>query len=284
MGCTINEGGFEQVEEALYKREPCTDHLVLFMRPRGRCISKKRLSHQHRSPSLPLPDPLTHVTTALPLCVCVCICISVVVFTAAYPSPSLPSLFPFTPSLPSLCVTFAFTAAHPSHPLPFHLPLALPFTLLPLSLSFLPLALLPPSCVVLCIRIRGPYPIPSPHPHPLFPPSRVVFAFAFAVVYSPPSSPCSLTFAFTATFTAGPSPEPPPSCSCSPPPLVPHARVCSHDCACVRICVHSHDRVISSASGLERGEVYYRPTDWPGSRDPLTPVRYTRGSSFRLAD
>jgi hypothetical protein len=108
MGCTINEGGFEQVEEALYKQEPCTDHLALFTRPRGRHVSKKRLSHQHCSPSLPLPDPLTRVTTALPLCVCICVHISVVVFTAAYPSPSLPSLFPFTPSLPSLRVVFAF--------------------------------------------------------------------------------------------------------------------------------------------------------------------------------
>jgi hypothetical protein len=107
MGCTINEGGFEQVEEALYKREPCMDHLALFTRPHGRHISKKRLSHQHRSPSLPLPNPLTRVTTALPLYVC--IRISVVVFTAVYPSPSLPSLFPFTPSLPSLHVTAAYT-------------------------------------------------------------------------------------------------------------------------------------------------------------------------------
>jgi hypothetical protein len=152
MGFTINEGGFKQVEEALYKQEPCTDHLALFMRPHGRHISKKRLSHQHRSPSLPLPDPLTRVTTALPLCVCVCV--SVVVFTAVYPSPSLPSLFPFTPSLPSLHVTLAFTAVHPSHPLPFPLPLALPFALLPLSLSFLP--------HMLCFAFAFVAPTPSP--------------------------------------------------------------------------------------------------------------------------
>ena len=42
--------------------------------------------------------------------------------------------------------------------------------------------------------------------------------------------------------------------------------------------------VISSISSTERGEVFYRPTDWLGSRDPLTPVRYTRGSSFGLDD
>ena len=29
--------------------------------------------------------------------------------------------------------------------------------------------------------------------------------------------------------------------------------------------------VISSASGTERGEVFYGPTDWLGSRDPMTP-------------
>jgi hypothetical protein len=29
--------------------------------------------------------------------------------------------------------------------------------------------------------------------------------------------------------------------------------------------------VISSASGMERSEVFYRLTDWLGSRDPMTP-------------
>jgi hypothetical protein len=29
--------------------------------------------------------------------------------------------------------------------------------------------------------------------------------------------------------------------------------------------------LISSASGMERGEVFDRPTDWLGSRDPMTP-------------
>jgi hypothetical protein len=29
-------------------------------------------------------------------------------------------------------------------------------------------------------------------------------------------------------------------------------------------------KVISSASGMERGEVFYGPTDWLGSRDPMT--------------
>jgi hypothetical protein len=30
--------------------------------------------------------------------------------------------------------------------------------------------------------------------------------------------------------------------------------------------------VISSASGTERGEVFYGPTDWLGSRDPMTHI------------
>jgi hypothetical protein len=42
--------------------------------------------------------------------------------------------------------------------------------------------------------------------------------------------------------------------------------------------------MISSISSTERGEVFYGPTDWLGSRDPMTPVRYTRGSSTGLAD
>jgi hypothetical protein len=42
--------------------------------------------------------------------------------------------------------------------------------------------------------------------------------------------------------------------------------------------------VISSISSTERGEVFYGPTDWLGSRDPMTHVRYTRGSSLGLAD
>jgi hypothetical protein len=42
--------------------------------------------------------------------------------------------------------------------------------------------------------------------------------------------------------------------------------------------------VISSTSGMERGEVFYGPTDWLGSRDPMTHVRYTCGSLFGLDD
>jgi hypothetical protein len=42
--------------------------------------------------------------------------------------------------------------------------------------------------------------------------------------------------------------------------------------------------VISSISSTERGEVFYGLTDWLGSRDPLTPVRYTCGSPTGLAD
>ncbi|KAF8487071.1 hypothetical protein DFH94DRAFT_621680 [Russula ochroleuca] len=42
--------------------------------------------------------------------------------------------------------------------------------------------------------------------------------------------------------------------------------------------------VISSISRTERGEVFYGLTDWLGSRDPMTPVRYTHGSPTGLAD
>jgi hypothetical protein len=42
--------------------------------------------------------------------------------------------------------------------------------------------------------------------------------------------------------------------------------------------------MISSASGMARGEVFDGPTDWLGSRDPMTHIRYTRGSSTGLAD
>jgi hypothetical protein len=43
-------------------------------------------------------------------------------------------------------------------------------------------------------------------------------------------------------------------------------------------------QMISSASGMERGEVFYGPTDWLGSRDPMTHIQYARGSSTGLAD
>ena len=42
--------------------------------------------------------------------------------------------------------------------------------------------------------------------------------------------------------------------------------------------------VISSASGTERGEVFYGPMDWLGSPDPMTHIQYTRGSLFGLDD
>jgi hypothetical protein len=43
-------------------------------------------------------------------------------------------------------------------------------------------------------------------------------------------------------------------------------------------------RMISSTSGTARGEVFYGPTDWLGPRDPMTHIRYTRGSPTELAD
>jgi hypothetical protein len=42
--------------------------------------------------------------------------------------------------------------------------------------------------------------------------------------------------------------------------------------------------VISSASGMERGEVFYGPTDWLGSCDPMTHYDYAPDSSSRLND
>jgi hypothetical protein len=42
--------------------------------------------------------------------------------------------------------------------------------------------------------------------------------------------------------------------------------------------------VISSTSGMERGEVFYGPTDWLGSRDPMTPGDYAPDSSSGLDD
>ena len=42
--------------------------------------------------------------------------------------------------------------------------------------------------------------------------------------------------------------------------------------------------VISSASGTERGEAFYGPTDWLGSQDPMTHIQYTHGSLFGLDD
>jgi hypothetical protein len=48
--------------------------------------------------------------------------------------------------------------------------------------------------------------------------------------------------------------------------------------------VDSSITLISSISSTERGEVFYGPMDWLGSRDPMTPVRYTHGSSTGLDD
>jgi hypothetical protein len=42
--------------------------------------------------------------------------------------------------------------------------------------------------------------------------------------------------------------------------------------------------MISSASGMERGEVFYRPMDWLGSRDPMTHYNYAPDSSSGLDD
>jgi hypothetical protein len=42
--------------------------------------------------------------------------------------------------------------------------------------------------------------------------------------------------------------------------------------------------VISSASGMEEGEVFYGPTDWLRSCDPLTPYNTRVAHQFGLAD
>jgi hypothetical protein len=43
-------------------------------------------------------------------------------------------------------------------------------------------------------------------------------------------------------------------------------------------------RLISSASGMERGKVFYRPMDWLGSCDPMTHYNYDPDSSSGLDD
>jgi hypothetical protein len=47
---------------------------------------------------------------------------------------------------------------------------------------------------------------------------------------------------------------------------------------------HAGRQLISSASGMERGEVFYGLTDWLGSRDPMTHYDYTPDSSSGLDD
>jgi hypothetical protein len=42
--------------------------------------------------------------------------------------------------------------------------------------------------------------------------------------------------------------------------------------------------VISSASGMERGEVFDGPTDWLGSCDPMTPYNTRVAHRFGLDD
>jgi hypothetical protein len=42
--------------------------------------------------------------------------------------------------------------------------------------------------------------------------------------------------------------------------------------------IHDWGLLISSAFGMERGEVFYGPTDWLGSRDPMTHDDYAPDS------
>jgi hypothetical protein len=42
--------------------------------------------------------------------------------------------------------------------------------------------------------------------------------------------------------------------------------------------------VISSASSTERGEVFDGPTDWLGSRDPMTPYNTRVAQRLKLDD
>jgi hypothetical protein len=97
--------GSKQVEEALYKLELHTDHLALFTRPRGRHVSKKRLSQPQSPHPTPLschhqcpPSPHSHPS---------------LVFAFVSVSCSIHGLVPFSLplSLPSLlCVVFTFMA------------------------------------------------------------------------------------------------------------------------------------------------------------------------------
>jgi hypothetical protein len=69
------------------------------------------------------------------------------------------------------------------------------------------------------------------------------------------------------------------------------SQLCPYVCACpcVRtptfyVCTPSTVFVISSASGTEGGEVFYGPTDWLGSHNPMTHYDYTPDSLLGLDD
>jgi hypothetical protein len=154
--------GSEQVEEALYKLEPCTDHLALFMRPHGRCISKKRLSQPQSphhstlaSPPVPSLTPLTPLSR-------VCVRISVVLNSR--PRAFLP------PPLSSLSLACRVCICGPSYTLP--------------SLSF-PLACR--VCICICGGMFSFLPIPC----------LLMFAFTAAFANTTTSLLPPL-FAFTA--------------------------------------------------------------------------------------
>jgi len=106
--------GSKQVEEALYKLELHTDHLALFTRPRGRHVSKKRLSQPQSPHPTPLschhqcpPSPHSHPSLAFAFVSVLC---------------SIHGLVPFSlplslPSLLRVAFTFAFmVACSPSSP------------------------------------------------------------------------------------------------------------------------------------------------------------------------
>ena len=284
MHRTINDGGFEQVEEALYKLEPCTDHLALFVRPCGRHISKKQLSHYSvvtpQSP-LALPHPLSRV----------CICISVMLNSrpcALLPPPlfslsslSLLSLLlvchvrvhirirgPLIPSPPSLSPRMSCLHLHSwwRALLP-----PLPCSLAPL-LAYTTASLSPAPC--LHSRLA---PLRSPH--------RASFAFTtpLVIVFTFMTGPLPFVFTTVPVFVCHTGPRRPHLCLCrgllvrymiGTPAGMPSLMALLSSL----LLPAGPQHLISSISSTERGEVFYGPTDWLGSRDPMTPVRYTRGS------
>jgi hypothetical protein len=305
MGCTINEGGFEQVEEALYKREPCTDHLALFTRPHGRHVSKKQLSHQHRSPSLP-PSRPTHSRHHHPpsLCLCLhqCHCIHCCI---PFSLPPLPLPFHPLSSLP-VCRVHIHSRV-PLSPPPLPSPSRSPFC------SPSSLALLPPSCspssLVCCASCSHlwPLPHPLPSPSPSLSPlmccvcvcicggilSSLLSLLTHVCIHSrvhswPFSGAPSLVFAFTTTPHALCSHSPPPSCLvfafttpphasclCSQSQLCPCLRLHSQSRPCPCLCLHSQSRLCLCSHSGSRSPLCLHPR-------PVPCVRVRLPLMFRL--
>jgi hypothetical protein len=232
--------GSKQVAEALYKLEPHTDHLALFTRPHGRCISKKRLSQpqspcHHQCP----PSPHSHPSLAFAFASVLCSIHSLVPFSLPLSLPSLLRVaFAFvallTPSPRSRPALALNTHAHVGHPqrVAFTVPRVCvwgPLHSRSRSLVFV--------FMVLHVRVHGPSHLCS---------RSLMFAFvasclwlricvhicglAFVFVFAIPCvRVCGLAFVFAA------------SCSCSRLQSLTFAFVAS--CLCLHLCLQPRVRV-----------------------------------------